>query len=109
MHHFVSKVLSCSNKGNSGRGKTEASTLADQCFAMTAALLELCNLVVKDGTTSLSIAQHAPMFTKLVPSRLIVPLQESIVVTLPPTSSQDVLHKPFPQMSPTIQGIKSLF
>jgi serine/threonine-protein kinase ATR len=81
-----------------------AATLADQCVAMTSDLLGLCELPIKEGDQQLTVSTHIPRLHKLAPSRLIVPLQESLVVTLPPSSALRVSHQPFPHQAPTIKG-----
>lgn len=71
---------------------------------MTTDFLELCELTVKDGDRQCLLTKTIPRLHRLVPSQLIVPLQESLIVTLPPTSASLLSHQPFPQAAPTIKG-----
>jgi serine/threonine-protein kinase ATR len=80
-----------------------AYELAEQCIAMSTAFLDLCDHPVTDFEP-LSVDKNFPQLRRLVPANLIVPLQESLVATLPPVSGDDVTHRPFPQPTPTIQG-----
>lgn len=72
---------------------------------MASDFLDLCELPVKDGERQLTVSKHVPRLHKLVPCKLIVPLQESLVVSLPPTSALRVAHQPFPHNAPTISGL----
>jgi serine/threonine-protein kinase ATR len=103
MYHlkFGNRKLRCLDK--SMRGDSLAKALCDEYMSMTTALLEFCDAPVKDEET-LSLTKHFPNLAGLVPSRLIIPLQEWLVVTLPATSSYDVVHRPFPHAAPTIAG-----
>lgn len=70
---------------------------------MTDELLKLCNHVVADDPKApLSMAKLFPGLAKLAPSQLIVPLQESLVASLPSESSLEASHQPFPHNLPII-------
>lgn len=74
---------------------------------MATELLRLCDFPIKDDATkTLSMIKDIPTLFKLAPSRLIIPLQESVIVTLPATSSSKTTHQPFPPDAPTIMGKK---
>lgn len=62
-----------------------------------------------DARATLSMKRDIPQLAKLMPSPLIVPLQESLTATLPPTSSTiNSHHQPFPLNLPTFDR-NSLF
>ncbi|TFY78245.1 hypothetical protein EWM64_g5764 [Hericium alpestre] len=77
--------------------------ILDECMAMANELLALCDYPVKDDNKkTLSMKKDVPGLARLAPSKLIIPLQESLIATLPPTSSaSDSQHQPFPLDTPT--------
>jgi len=86
------------------------STLINASLAMVNGLLTLCDFPAPDpprnagpdARASLSMKRDIPQLAKLMPSPLIVPLQESLTATLPPTSSTiNSHHQPFPSNLPT--------
>ena len=77
---------------------------------MVNGLLTLCDFPAPDpprnagpeARATLSMKRDIPQLAKLMPSPLIVPLQESLTATLPPTSSTiNSHHQPFPSDLPT--------
>jgi serine/threonine-protein kinase ATR len=67
--------------------------------AMVNELLKLCDFPIKDkdDSSKLSMKKNFPNLNRLVPSCLIIPLQESLIASLPPTSAAaDSIHEPFP-------------
>lgn len=86
---------------------THVSSLINASIAMVNGLLSLCNFTAPepsriDGRTTLSMKRDIPHLAKLMPSPLIVPLQELLTATLPPTSSTiNSHHQPFPSNPPT--------
>jgi serine/threonine-protein kinase ATR len=73
---------------------------------MTDELLRLCNHVVPDDLKApLSMAKLFPGLANLTPSQLIVPLQESLIASLPSESSLETSHQPFPHHLPTIHSM----
>ncbi|KDQ64194.1 hypothetical protein JAAARDRAFT_117891 [Jaapia argillacea MUCL 33604] len=89
-------------RGNSRTAKTELPTLINQCMAMTNELLALCDYPLRDdGKKPLNMSKDFPKLARLAPSRLIIPLQESLTASLPPNSSTDSIHQPFPSNLPT--------
>lgn len=72
---------------------------------MTNELLALCDHPIKDERKALSMSKDFPRLSKLVSSRLIIPLQESLTANFPPTASADTVHQPFPVNAPTFQGM----
>jgi len=86
----------------------EVSKLVDESLSMTNELLALCDydLKVKKGQDehSMSMSRHCPQLYKLGQSPLLIPLQESLTVSLPPNSASQSVHKPFPSDAPTFQS-----
>jgi len=89
---------------------THVSGLINASLAMVNGLLALCDFPAPDpprnagpdARTTLSMKRDIPQLAKLMPSPLIVPLQESLTATLPPTSSTiNSHHQPFPLNLPT--------
>ena len=68
---------------------------------MTKELLDLCNYPVNDSKKALHMGQHFPALKRLAPSQLIIPLQESLIASLPPSLELQSTHKPFPANAPT--------
>lgn len=71
---------------------------------MTNELLALCDYPVDDNRSTLSMIKDFPRLNRLGCSELIIPLQESLTVTLPPPSSEESTHQPFPLNTPTFKG-----
>lgn len=70
---------------------------------MSTELLRLCDHPIKDDhIRTMNMSRDFPILAKLAPSSLIIPLQESLTVTLPSSSSLGVNHQPFPNDIPTI-------
>lgn len=67
---------------------------------MTADLLKLSKLEATDKKP-LSMARVCGELLKLMPSAVLIPLQESLTASVPPTSALDAQHKPFPVNAPT--------
>ncbi|KAF9266203.1 hypothetical protein L218DRAFT_101271 [Marasmius fiardii PR-910] len=75
---------------------------------LTYQLLRLCNYHIpdKDKDKSLNMGKVFPDLQDLGRSDLLVPLQESLTASLPPTSSAESTHQPFPSDAPTFNGFK---
>jgi serine/threonine-protein kinase ATR len=75
---------------------------------MTNELLALCDYHIDDdGKKSLSMKRDFPKLMALGQSPLIIPLQESLTASLPPTSSassSSAAHEPFPPNTPTFES-----
>lgn len=73
---------------------------------MTNELLALCDYhIADDSKKSLSMKKDFPGLQKLGRSPLIIPLQESLIASLPPSSSSsESIHQPFPPNAPTFAG-----
>jgi serine/threonine-protein kinase ATR len=71
---------------------------------MTNQLLYLCDTPVGDEVRTLSMVKAFPRLFQLGKSELLIPLQESLTASLPPTSSLESDHQPFPPNAPTFAG-----
>jgi serine/threonine-protein kinase ATR len=109
-HRCSSEKSSCISESTHVPGLINASV------AMVNGLLALCDFpppdiprnAGPDARVTLSMKRDIPQLARLIPSPLIVPLQESLTATLPPTSSTvNSHHQPFPQNLPTFHS-KSL-
>jgi serine/threonine-protein kinase ATR len=94
----------CQNEPHNAR--TQLPTLISQCLAMTNELLNLCDHHIDDDSKkTLSMTKDFKRLAALGRSPLIIPLQESLTASLPPTSSLESTHQPFPSNAPTFQGL----
>ena len=76
---------------------------------MTRELLALCDFPIRDDRKTLNMQKNFPDLFKLTPSRVIIPLQESLIANFPPTSSSETTHQPFPIDAPTFECSLALF
>lgn len=99
---------SCANESMHVTGLINAS------IAMVNGLLALCDFTAPDpprnagpdAKITLSMKRDIPQLARLMPSPLIVPLQESLTVILPPTSAAtNSLHQPFRPDIPTFNSL----
>ncbi|KAF8622078.1 hypothetical protein AX15_007222 [Amanita polypyramis BW_CC] len=90
-------------RSNPGNARPYLSKLIDQSASMTNELLALCDHRVSDDKKQLSMYKDFPKLAALGRSDLIIPLQESLTATLPPTSALESTHQPFPQGVPTFE------
>lgn len=81
--------------------KNDVSTLIGHSLRMTEELLALCDYPIKDEKKALSMSKDFPGLFRSAPSPLMIPLQESLTASLPPSSSSDAMHHPFPLDAPT--------
>lgn len=86
---------------------TGLRTLIQQSVDMTNELLALCDYHVDDRKKTLSMSKNFPRLCNLGRSDLIIPLRESLTASLPPTSSSQSQHQPFPLNVPTFEGLES--
>ncbi|KAL5508165.1 hypothetical protein ACEPAH_5783 [Sanghuangporus vaninii] len=90
-------------RNNSGNAESSVPLLVDSAIALSTELLRLCERSIKDDSVkTISMSKTFPSLARLAPSPLIVPLQESMTVSLPATSSSQSAHQPFPLDVPTI-------
>ncbi|KAE9410202.1 hypothetical protein BT96DRAFT_913020 [Gymnopus androsaceus JB14] len=79
--------------------------LVRQSLEMVNQLLQLCNFDIPQiEKKRLTMSKDFPSLAILGKSDLIIPLQESLTASLPPISSPDSTHKPFPSDAPTFAG-----
>jgi len=71
---------------------------------MTNELLALCDRHVDDGKFTLSMSRDFAALKRMGHCDLIIPLQESLTASLPPTPETESKHYPFPLDTPTFQG-----
>jgi serine/threonine-protein kinase ATR len=72
---------------------------------MTNELLALCDHYINDDSKKmLTMAKDFPRLSSLGQSRLLIPLQESLNVNLPPNSSSGSEHQPFPPNAPLFES-----
>ncbi|EMD40504.1 hypothetical protein CERSUDRAFT_44292 [Gelatoporia subvermispora B] len=79
----------------------EVSTLIGYSLRMTEELLGLCDHPIRDEKKMLAMSKDFPGLYRLAPSLLMIPLQESLTASLPPSSSSGAIHPPFPLDAPT--------
>ncbi|KAJ3818475.1 hypothetical protein EV361DRAFT_810329 [Lentinula raphanica] len=97
-------------KNNPSLAETSVPTLVAQNSDMTTELLELCNFNIPNiERKKLTMTRDFPRLASLGKSDLIIPLQESLTASLPPISSSDSIHQPFPSDAPTFAGMFSSF
>jgi serine/threonine-protein kinase ATR len=71
---------------------------------MTNELLKLCDYQIPDESKkTLLMSKDFPRLLTLGRSQLIIPLQESLNASLPPTSAAQSMHQPFPSDAPTFE------
>ncbi|KAG6812100.1 hypothetical protein H0H92_004400 [Tricholoma furcatifolium] len=91
-------------RNNPSNAKTDIPDLIQQSIAMTDQLLNLCDHQIDDDSKKiLTISKDFKRLAELGKSPLIIPLQESLTASLPPTSSAESAHQPFPPNAPTFE------
>jgi serine/threonine-protein kinase ATR len=83
---------------------TDIQKLVQQSISMTNELLALCDQHVDDGKYLLSMNKDFPTLKRMGRCDLIIPLQESLTASLPPTPETESTHHPFPLDTPTFHG-----
>lgn len=71
---------------------------------MTNELLALCDYQIDDDKRTLNMRKDFPRLSPLGHCELIIPLQESLTANLPPSSSSQSTHQPFPANLPMFHG-----
>ncbi|WFD02134.1 non-specific serine/threonine protein kinase [Malassezia obtusa] len=80
----------------------DVARVVDAFEQLSSELLHLCEYPVGKENT-LALSKHFPALLSAVQSTpLILPLQSSITVTLPPNDAVSQTHRPFPSDAPTI-------
>ncbi|KAL1743103.1 hypothetical protein HDZ31DRAFT_83646 [Schizophyllum fasciatum] len=92
-------------RNNPENARSKLAELISSSELMSTNLLRVCEYEVSDrGPSSLTMSKHFPELQKIGHANLIVPLQESMIASLPPASSDDMSHKPFPDDLPMFNG-----
>ncbi|KAF7326051.1 hypothetical protein MKEN_00456000 [Mycena kentingensis (nom. inval.)] len=86
--------------------RTNIASMVAESELFMRRLLDLCEYTIADNddVARLSMKKTFPELYRLGNSNLIIPLQESLTASLPPTSSLSSEHQPFPPDLPTFQG-----
>ncbi|PFH50130.1 hypothetical protein AMATHDRAFT_145857 [Amanita thiersii Skay4041] len=90
-------------RNNPSNARTQLSKLINQSVTMTNELLALCDHRVSDDK-QLSMIKDFPKLAALGRCQLLIPLQESLTASLPPTSALESVHQPFSQDAPTFEA-----
>ncbi|KAL0070158.1 hypothetical protein AAF712_002648 [Marasmius tenuissimus] len=96
-------------RNNPALAQTPVPGLIKMLESLTDHILILCNHPVKE-TRQVQTWNMKKMFSALHylgTSDLLVPLQESLTASLPPTSSSESAHQPFPSDAPTFAGFEN--
>ncbi|XP_006456710.1 hypothetical protein AGABI2DRAFT_78376 [Agaricus bisporus var. bisporus H97] len=80
--------------------RTNIPTLVQKSVSMTNELLALCDYQIDDDKRTLNMRKDFPRLSPLGHCELIIPLQESLTANLPPSSSSQSTHQPFPANLP---------
>jgi hypothetical protein len=91
-------------QNNPHNQRSNIQRLVQQSIDMTNELLALCDQNVDDGRFMLSMSKDFPKLKRMGRCDLIIPLQESLTASLPPTPETESKHYPFPLDTPTFQG-----
>lgn len=75
-----------------------------QAERLSTTLLKLADDKTEDKKRELSISQHFPYVKQVVPSRMIIPLQDALTCTLPSSADTVKSHGPFPAAPVEIQS-----
>ncbi|KAI9610104.1 hypothetical protein H4Q26_007102 [Puccinia striiformis f. sp. tritici PST-130] len=75
-----------------------------QCRKLVKQLLKLCNFPVKTGTKQLSLHDVFPALQQCSPCEMVIPVQYSLIASLPPNDVNFASHQPFPSGLATIQN-----
>ena len=73
-----------------------------QCRKIVKQLLKLCNFPIKNNTKQLSLHDVFPALQQCTPCDLLIPVQHSLIASLPPTDVNFAQHQPFPSDLPFI-------
>ena len=91
-------------QNNPHHQRSNIQKLVQQSISMTNELLALCDYHVDDGKYLLSMTKNFPALKQLGDCDLIIPLQESLTASLPPTPETESTHCPFPLDTPTFHS-----
>ncbi|KAG8694478.1 serine/threonine-protein kinase M1, partial [Ceratobasidium sp. 395] len=107
----VSPLVQSRNSDRSTRGKEilekvrstdkAVGEIIIQSVAMVRELLNMSERDTPENEFTLSLKKHFAGLARLTPSKLIMPLQEYLTVSLPPSAAAKDTHQPFPINIPT--------
>ncbi|KAG9127763.1 serine/threonine-protein kinase M1 [Ceratobasidium sp. 392] len=107
----VSPLVQSRNHDRSKRGKEilekvqstdgDVRDIIAQSVAMVSELLVMSERETPENEFTLSLKKHFGSLARLAPSKLIMPLQEYLTVSLPPSTAAKDTHQPFPLNIPT--------
>ncbi|KAF9006738.1 hypothetical protein BDQ17DRAFT_1389499 [Cyathus striatus] len=95
-------------RSNPRTSRTVVAQLVNQSLSMTNELLGLCDAYVENDRSTLSMSKDFSRLSRLGHCDLIIPLQDSLTATLPPTSDSQSTYQPFPINSPTFAGFEDV-
>ncbi|KAF9534591.1 hypothetical protein CPB83DRAFT_754578 [Crepidotus variabilis] len=90
-------------QGNPRNSQNNVQRLVKQSLSMTQELLKLCDATIDETKYSLNMSKDFSSLKRLGKCDLIIPLQESLIASLPPTPQAEGTHYPFPLDTPTFQ------
>jgi serine/threonine-protein kinase ATR len=77
-----------------------------QCRKIVKQLLKLCNYPIKGNTKHLSLLDVFPALQQCTPCDLVIPVQHSLIASLPPNDVNFASHQPFPSDLPCISSTR---
>ncbi|EFP86122.1 serine/threonine-protein kinase M1 [Puccinia graminis f. sp. tritici] len=92
---------------NSANPQLEPQNLASkiaQCRKIVKQLLRLCNFPIKNNAKHLSLHDVFPALQQCTPCDLLIPVQHSLIASLPPNDVNFANHQPFPSDLPCISS-----
>ncbi|GAA5943874.1 protein kinase MEC1 [Sporobolomyces koalae] len=82
------------------------AALIEEGLKLVQELLLLCDYNITGKVDSMSLKKSFPSLYSLLPAQIIIPLQNSLTVSLPFDASQAASHKPFPDDLPTFHSFE---
>lgn len=104
LHAHTQVRVGSQSKASKAPEAVQTATIINQAINLSVQLLRLCDHPVQSKVTTLSMAMTFPELVELDCSQLLLPLQSSLVVSLPPNNTSSPDHQPFPDDLPTIAG-----
>lgn len=89
-----------------GNADKDVLKTIDNSQRLAAELLDLCDAPVGKNVTTLILPERFPKLNALAGCGLMLPLQSSVTVNLPPNHSPDSSHRPFPPNLPLIHSFE---
>lgn len=105
----LSSFMSHSQEAAASNRSLVVGPLVDEGLRLVDQLLAMCNYPISGKIDTLSLKKTFPLLWKAAPTKLIIPLQSSLTVSLPYDVSQAATHKPFPDNLPVFQGGSASF